>query len=96
MKKASQEVMDRLARRKAVAQHRTFKVGDYVEVLPGAEDVDVGIAVGEQGIVIVAPTGHDPTFQLMFPARYDGWATELGWHVEAKFLKLLYRPRSKK
>ncbi len=65
---------------------RKFKVGDYVET----DWENCGIEEGEQGMVI--DDEEQDRLRLMFPARSDIWATELGWCVWAKHLKLLYRP----
>lgn len=66
-----------------------LKAGDYVEVIGGESG---GVKRGEQGIVFDDECQN--ALKLLFPSRKDFWATdEVGWLVEAKRLKLLYRPR---
>ena len=68
-----------------------FKVGDYVET----DWESCGVEADEQGIVIDDRLGQG-SLKLMFPARKDQWATELGLLVAHWHLKLLYRPGSSK
>ena len=66
---------------------KKFKIGDYVET----DWESCGVMAGEQGIVI--DDDEQDHLQLMFPARNDNWATDSGWMVGARHLRLLYRPR---
>ena len=75
---------------------RVFKVGDYVET----SHASAGVEPGEQGIII-DDSGGQTDLGLMFPARRDLWGEDrqrlsdgqYGWLVDARYLKLVYRPR---
>ena len=64
---------------------RKFKVGDYVEVLPGRGNS--GVKDGEQGLII--GDSHQGSLALIFPASPDSCWSEDGWLTSSTHIKLV-------
>ena len=66
---------------------KKFKVGDYVEVLPGKGNA--GVEDGEQGFVVTA--SNPSTLEVIFPACEVLLWHESHWRVTENGLKLICR-----